>query len=768
MFTKTIQLFLIFITLFASGLTCASWSTEARTDTAVSCRVPKEIQPVLGCWFWQEPEFESGGFRPFIDMACIHTPYNMLTTSLRIPFKEVTDEDVHDQIQAAASYARDHGMPLIMDLDVRLARRAFQRAYPKELQEMLLLHEETLPASGEIQVEIQSRDLTDHYTHRTTHYIPIRGSLVRVYAYIRDGGLIDGDTLQDITRQCTIVHASENSVRISIPVNKKISGHKVCAMVSFTHLTPDVFAPNLMRFQRAILRQYADTTIAGACKDEWGFPPSFDGVPEKNEFWYSRYRAEAYTKRTGGRDLVADCLLMYAGVKGRENERIAAINHFMAMSYERNSALENDFYQAVKTIFGSEAVVATHPTWWPYPDLREFKKNGLSWWAAKRDWAQTDETTPFAIRTALSKKWNSSVWYNMFYSSKKSDYEQNVWAYTLAGGRINYHPPWPEPRNLLERRRSLTRGDLFRAESRVRLLNFITKTPLDCPVAVIFGHACAMNWAGPVYNDVGMELADELWRAGFPADLIPSSEITQGHLYINNEGWIQYGPQRYKAVILYHPEFEKPSTASFFQKAAKGQTALFRMGDWTQDFDGKFLKSNTALPASMAAMPDMDSMVEEICNELRALRVDPQTPAIADMEGFEHHSASPPTKGFCRLIDGTIVHVSGTHQIAGDPIRATFNVNGRPVYFDAEGIAAVRLDEHGAVEALAAGGLKRFRASDFEIALDPPMDIVLWRKENGRFHGVAQDFNGPIPESLLAITNDWLRLSLPRKLTNGR
>jgi len=32
-----------------------------------------------------------------------------------------------------------------------------------------------------------------------------------------------------------------------------------------------------------------------------------------------------------------------------------------------------------------------------------------------------------------------------------------------------------------------------RGDCRIRLLNFIARTPLDCPVAIVFGHPCAMN-----------------------------------------------------------------------------------------------------------------------------------------------------------------------------------------------------------------------------------------------------------------------------------
>ena len=158
-------------------------------------------------------------------------------------------------------------------------------------------------------------------------------------------------------------------------------------------------------------------------------------------------------------------------------------------------------------MWGTHAVVATHPTWWPYPDRREFKKNGLDWWIAKRDWAQTDEITPYCVRTSLAKKWNSPLWFNMYYSPNLADYQAELWAGALTGGRIDYHPLWPVDENTtphVELYQALLRGGLMRGDCRVRLLNFITRSPLDCPVAVVFGQPCAMNWAGPAYDDVGL------------------------------------------------------------------------------------------------------------------------------------------------------------------------------------------------------------------------------------------------------------------------
>ena len=723
-------------------------------------RFSEKVMPTLGCWFWLDAEFEPNGYQKFIDQFSLHSAYNYLTTSMRIHEKEVTDDDVYNQIKAAAIYAQDRGVPMVTDLDVRLARREFEATYPDELQEMLLLHEVTLSTKNSVDAVIHSFDLSDHYTGRTTNYIPLRGALLRVYSYVRDSIGIDSKTLKDITKECVVVSASKDSVHIRIPKEKNNISREACVMVAFTHLTPDVFAPHLMEFQRKIIEKYSDVPLAGVNKDEWGFPPSFDGNPKKNQFWYSKYRAKAYAERTKGRDLLADCLLMHVGIKGEEKQRQMAINHFMEMSWQRNGELETDFYNTVKEIFSDDAIVATHPTWWPYPDLREFKKNGLDWWVATRDWAQTDELTPFAVRTALAKKWNSSVWYNMYYSKEKSDYVRSLWSYALAGGRINYHPLYPSE-NIEEAGKELLRGDLMLAESRVHLLNYISQSPLYSPVAVIFGHACAMNWAGPAYNDVGMEVANNLWNKGFPADLIPSSEIENKNLYIDNDGWICYGTQRYEAIVLYHPEFEKSSTAEFFNKAQKGSTKLFKVGNWTLDFEGQAINENTALPINMIQSPNAKSVVSEISIVLQTRNILPQTPATSQLKGFGHISSSPPTTGFCRLIDGTIIQIAGTDNVAGDPIQSNIIISDYEVTFDAIGVAAVRLNDEGGIEAMAAGGLSYFKVGDIEIKLNKRADIALWKDNNGKWRGVLKGWNDAIPTQLLAITNNWILLDIP-------
>jgi hypothetical protein len=296
-------------------------------------------------------------------------------------------------------------------------------------------------------------------------------------------------------------------------------------------------------------------------------------------------------------------------------------------------------------------------------------------------------------------------------------------------------------------------------------------------VAVVFGHPDALNWSGKGFADVGLEVSNGLWAEGFYADLIPSSEIALGNLKLAEEGSLQYGPQRYAAAVLYHPQFERLAVAEFFRKAAAwDKTALFRVGDWMADFEGRNCDANAALPPRMKLL-DAAAAVRQIIAHLKASGIEPQTPCT--MRGAAGFPASmmPKPSGQCRLLDGTVIVASGEKDVMGAPIRKTIKVapgpgsglapgpgsgpGGHEVTFDAVGVAAVRLDRQGKVEALAAGGLKTFKARDMTIELPERADVALWRDSKGQWQGVLLGHDGPVPDALAGITGKWTRLRLP-------
>jgi len=309
------------------------------------------------------------------------------------------------------------------------------------------------------------------------------------------------------------------------------------------------------------------------------------------------------------------------------------------------------------------------------------------------------------------------------------------------------------------------KGDLMKADCRIRLLNYISGSPLDCPVAVVFGHASAMNWAGPAYDDVGMTLVDSLWASGIPADLIPTTEIQ--HMEVDKDGWITYGPQKYAALVLYNPQFESQPCATFFQNASGGKTKLMRMGSWTMDFHGEKFDGSAALPKSMAEYENLQAVVEDIHKVLKEKEIPLQSKATQRMEKFGHVSNCPPASGHCRLIDGTLIQMAGSEVVSGDPIIGEEKLSGIKAYFDALGLTAIRLDAEGEVEAMAAGGRKKFRCKNLKIELNNQTDLALWKNQEGEWEGVVQGLPGEIPAPLLEITDKWSRLSLPQEYADA-
>lgn len=715
----------------------------------------KSSWPGIGCWFWSEEEFRPEGYKRFLDLHADHSGFELLTTSIRYPV-EVAEPAVHDQIKAAAAYAREKGMAMVMDLDVRLARQAFMEKYPAEMQEIVRVREAPMAGSGEATVAVEPLNLGDHYTHRARGYDSIGGRVLQAYSGLAGPEGIEPESVEDITGRCRVEKADKDGLAVAIPCGPGDEGRTAFVLAAFTLFTPDVYAPHLIEFERGILKQYGDVALAGACKDEWGFPGRFK--PRTDDVWYSESMAQAYGRRRPGRDLARDLLPMVKGERGRDGARAAAINHYMEMNRERNAEVENAFYAGIKEVFGPQAMSGTHPTWFPFPTPEEAFKNGLDWWSVRRDLAQTDEATPFCARTALAKKWRSPVWYNMYYDRDIKAYEEDLWRHVLGGGRMNFHPLYPNDE--VDRTTSLMSADLLRADCRVRLLNLISTATVDCPVAVIFGHPSALNWTGPGFADVGLAVTDALWAVGYYADLIPSSEISSGALTVGGDGSVQYGPQRYKAAVLYNPQWERPRVAEFFQQAAGGPTRLYRVGEWTHDFWGNEFDGDAALPAAMVEV-DAADCAREIIEQLRASGAVAQTPGTPrGVAGFTQ-SVMPEPSGRCRLLDGTLILASGRNDVMGDPIQTTVNVDGHEVTFDAVGVAAVRLDERGRVEAMAAGGLKRFKGGGLSFDLDVRVDVALWRDGAGLWNGVLQGHEGDVPEGLLNLTRRWARLRWP-------
>ena len=747
--------------LLAFGLAgCALTQNSAKT----SRRGHRDQPPVIGAWFWSQEDLKPDGFRPFLDAAEAHSPYTLLSTACRSV--EVVEPQQHDHVDKAVRYANSRGLKIALELDIRLARQAFRAKYPDEQQEELVLKLAEFPKDGPAEVVFQGNDTTDHMNGSLPKYECLTTRLVRVYSFVRSPEGVDPATVKDVTGEGVVATAEgPRKLTVRVPVQP---GRCVCVIASHTCLTPDIFAPHFLDYQRAIIRQYADVPLAGIMKDEWGFPPDHTGNPAHDRYWYSQPMAEVYAKVADGRDLVRDTLLMFAGEQGRTDERQVAINRYRKLCRDRNVEIEDDYYREGKKTFGKDAYIVTHATWVPYPGAQEFRKSGLSWWDATRDMGQSDESTPYPCRTSLAKRWGYPLWYNQYYAKETEPYVGELWAGALSGGRLNVHPLYPRPdleRN--ERNSKLMRSGLMAGMTRLRVLDFITQSPLDCPVAVVFGHACAMNWTQPSYNNVGLGVASALCSKGYPADLFPSSLVASKALKVDAEGYVCLGPQRYKAVVLYQLEFGDENELAFFSRAAGGKSTVFLVGDWTKDFQARPLGAMTRLGANVRKCADDKVCAAEVTRLLVETGVARVTEWTSNAPRWGHTGgplATPPVEGYAALTDGTYVRVAGANNPAGDPIRETFTWQGRSVVVDAVGVVALRFASGGKVAAFAAGGLKSVRTGGMEMVVPERVDLAFQTDPDGRVRGMVQEWTGPLPEALLKITPDWQRMAVPATL----
>lgn len=750
------------VSLCAIGLTGFVSSQEPIKEELRPCG--RDWPPVIGAWFWDDATLEPEGYKTFLDAAAAHAPYTLLTTSLRISKGEIVDPPIREQIGKAVRYADSLGLNVAFDLDVRLARRAFRERYPHELQEELVLKTVDLPANGAAEVSFEGKDLADHMTGNAVPYLCLTSRLVRVFAYARDAGEVEPHSVRDVTSE-GVRATTDGPAKLTVTVPSNV-GRVACVIAAHTYFTPDAFAPHLLAFQREILRQFASLPLAGVLKDEWGFPPDYTGNPAHDRYWYSEAFARVYADQSGGRDLVRDALLMFIGEKGRERERQAAINRYRRLCRERHAAIEDDYYRAGKAAFGTALFLGTHATWMPYPGTHEFRKNGLDWWHARRDIGQSDEATPYPCRTSLAKRWGFPLFYNQYYSPKTEDYARELWATALAGGRVNVHPLYPRSDlSLQDSQLAMMQQAWMRGLCRLRMLDFITRAPLDCPVAVVFGHACAMNWAGPSYDRVGLDIASALCAAGYPADLIPSSLAAASALRFDADGYVCLGPQSYRAVVLYQPEFGDEMELAFFERAARGPSALFLVGEWTRDSEARPLEALARLGGGVRAYRDNAACADAVKRFLAEAGVaritgwSDRLKAWGQPESVTH--AAPPMDGHSTLTDGTYVRVAGVENPAGDPIKETITWQGHTLSVDAVGMVAMRFTPDGKVAALAAGGLKNLQTAGLEILMPERADVALVRDADGNWHGVVQGLTGPLPATLLSLTPHWQRLTIP-------
>ncbi|MDE5897644.1 MAG: hypothetical protein K2H43_07505, partial [Clostridia bacterium] len=353
----------------------------------------------------------------------------------------------------------------------------------------------------------------------------------------------------------------------------------------------------------------------------------------------------------------------------------------------------------VKEIMGQDAFWGVHPTWWGSVDSLnfEFFKNGFYWWDAKRDYAQTDEMVLYAIRTALAHRFDSPVWYNMWYSMGTRDintYYWETWRNLRLGGRTHYLGyECPNEAVVLELKPQGMLESIEEMDARVRMYDGVASQP-DCRLLVLFGYEAVSNWA-----EIGMEIP---WKPQNPrldyvlntanavfqnvlCDLVPSYAAENGSLYVNGRGKAQYGTQEYDGVIVLYAGRMAEEAKNFLLRLDPKKLAM--CSDETDDGTVAILKK---LQAAGARVYSQMPTAEELSNlALRTFGVK------ANRFGDEGTV----------MQDGSVIFTSKGTLPSGNTLKVSFEYNGDNYEFD--GQDALWIDKNGSRAIYPAGELKK-------------------------------------------------------------
>ena len=706
--------------------------------------VPENAFVCLANWDFKPGNENALRDEMFRDVLGRQSPYNCVTLSLRCK-PDLSDRILQDRVADVIRQAHADGIQVLMDVDVRIARDEFLRRWPDDAQSYLAF-DIVAPTNGVAKFRMLPEFCRDHMCYGARRvYDVFKSRILKAWAItVGADGLGDPATVRDVTGE---VSEGECACALSGKVADLKPEERLVVVGQFTQWSADVFSPHLLPFAHEMMKRYQALGADGGMKDEWGFPSTRACMRAFRGFWYSKNFAAAWAKATGGGDMLEDLFRVVLLQKGGEAERKRLIDTYFRLTYERNVEIETDFYEENKRLWGPDVYVAKHATWTSQPSVGEFFHNGLSWWGAKRDWAQSDEGCDVAHCLGMMRTMGGPAWMNEGYGPDGLHYARTVWRYALAGGRLVYHgiyggaPLRPEPgegvRSMGQSR--ILKAGAGRAESCVRLLNLISRAHPVSAAAQIFGHSRIMNWADGAVVDYGKDLLHRIGHSGYYVDAYPST-IVPSVFRVTEDGYLAVGEMRYPLVILY------------------------RLSDDDRMMWEK-LRGNSRLKTAVVELEGgTDASADSVIAQLDSLNAVRQTPfATTGLNGGEDSpNRLPDPDGMLTLMDGTVARIKGASpDPTGDPIEGAIVSNGAAVRYAAKGVCAVRA-EQGEVMAFAAGGLRFAQGPGLELKLEVPIDVALV-KRNGRWRGLIQvpSAGTSVPRELASLTDDWRILVQP-------
>ena len=482
-------------------------------------------------WKWRPEDLDAAVVLPQVDELCDRSVFSTVAIGLEHANVSYDSDVAHATLAAVADRLRERGRHLVLSIDPRQEPRTGTRPAGDGLAWV-----DSLDVAADAAHVWQSTlgHIGDHFGSHP----PVASEVLAVWRY-RPGHALRGAS--SVTRVDDEVTAElgVGSATVRLP-----------AAPGFRHLVllchwldyPDVFARSTFMRHRELLERYGDLPIAGAAIDEWG-PPSQPGREFSRAWshpWWSSGLDAAYESETG-RPLLEDLFRQRLGGDADGSQTSAIVDYFRVLR-DRTAEFEGFHFDETRRVFGEDAYVGFHPTWWGVDEdrqSRELFKNGFNWWLARRDVAQTDEVVPMGVRLALARKAGRGPFFNMWYAMGTGDVRthfRDAWYNARYGGRTNHHSFRCARETLvLALADSQALEDISAMEERIARMAEHFGPLVDAPVLVVAGWEAAVDWRRHVDETGAWQFSTDtlsrayrvlrsLWNAGYVAELVPDYE----------------------------------------------------------------------------------------------------------------------------------------------------------------------------------------------------------------------------------------------------
>lgn len=612
--------------------------------------------------------------------------------SMTKPEASFFEPKMQELVRKANEIFTANGRRVIFDVDMRhpLEYGAFFAKAPDKFVYQARLYQLDLDENGEAEIKVAQVDHTKRKGLNHLFGLSKVGSLdakiAGAWAFNALEGLyFEPETVVEL-KPCSTLETRGEELYWVVRAGKEQAGKRAIAYVQHKMPGPDRLTDEYLQCQMELIETLRDIPLYGITTDEWGIPQIIENSVTPS-LYMTDMTKQLYAEHCG-RDLYEDLLYFHYSPVGDRGLSILVVNKYIETIRARVTLGDHMIYDKIKEVFGKDAFVGFHPTWYcaPYGFAMETMHNGMDWWQVKRDFSQTDERVMMPIRLAMARGASEPVWYNMWYSQRTLDirtYYAETWINARFGGRTDYLGyECYEPGVVYTFRQPGRLEMLSLMDESVIKLNDFQKALPDSRVLMLFGMEAFTNWQvydhGVTYVSPNMKghrdtllLAGGIFAENVLLDLVPSSEVDRGTLRIE-DGKIKYFNHDYDAIVVAYPNGMTEKALNFVKDCAKLTKNIVGVGSCEYRNDGT----------------RCDYAFDDVATVF-GNKPDPKevAKALLDMGVKANMTANS-----CTFEDGSVIVTTDGKLNLFNPLETEFELDGHKIVFKGCDYLAIRIE----------------------------------------------------------------------------